>query len=190
LFCVQFNAFANDTAAREVLDFWRQCCFEYDKSAPTRYPGQTSLDEWPRRFPCVAVLRHPGAGVAPWNIRGYELTLKDSTPYVNGQPAVFFHYHQYGRYRNGAHELGGYPLSQDVIDCFYRPYVREIELAARQVREVDPSFAYRREYPNSGTLRDLLQSFSTSAVKAYLNALKRKIRGRYNVYPDAYFSGR
>ncbi len=189
LYCVQFNAFANDSAAREVLAFWRQCCFPYDRSAPTVYPGQTTLDEWPGRFPQVAVIRHPGAGVAPWNIRGYELTLKDSVPHVNGVPAVFFHYHQYGRYKNGAHELGNYPLSQEVIDCFYRPYVREIEAAARQIRAIDPTFTYRREYPNSGTIGDLLRSFSTSAVIAYLRALKRKIQGRYNVFPDAYFSG-
>jgi hypothetical protein len=190
LYCVQFNAFANDSAAREVLAYWREWCFKYDKSAPTVYPGQTSLDDWPGRFPAVAVIRNPGAGVAPWNIRGYELTLKDSVPYVNGLPAVFFHYHQYGRFKNGSHDLGNYPLSQQVIDYFYRPYIRAIEEAAREVRAIDPSFAYRREYADTGTVADLLRSFSASGVIAYLRALKRKVRGRYNVFPDAYFSSR
>ncbi len=189
LFCVQFNAFTRDASAGEVLSYWRECCFRYDKSAPGAYPGQTSLDDWPQRFGCVAVIRNPGAGVAPWNVRGYRLTLENSIPHVNGVPTVFFHYHQYGRCKNGSHELGSYPLSREVVDCFYRPYVREIDLAAQQVRAVDPSFTYRREYPDSGTLRDLLQSFSGTGVKAYLGSLKRKIRGRYNVYPDAFFSG-
>jgi hypothetical protein len=177
MYCVQFNAFANDVAGREVLAHWRTWCFKYDKSSPYVYPGQTSLDDWPRLFPSVAVIGHPGAGVAPWNIRGYELTLKDSLPLVNGLPVVFFHYHQYGRCEDGSHELGNYPLSQQVIDYFYRPYVREIEEAAREVRAIDPTFAHRREYTTSGTI-------------AYLRTLKRKVRGRYNVFPDAYFSGR
>ena len=62
-----------------------------------------------------------------------------------------------------------------VINCFYRPYVAELKLAERAVREIDPEFAYRREYPDPRTLVD------------YAGVLKRKLRGRYNVFPDDYF---
>jgi len=188
-FCVQFNAFRNESGAREVLAYWKAACFRYDRSAPRVYPGQTSLDEWPGRFPCVAVLEHRGAGVAPWNYRGYRITLQGTTPYVEGVPVVFYHYHQYGRCKSGAHELGNYPMTQPAIDFFYRPYIHEIEEAARAVRAVDPSFAYRREYADAGSIVDLLRSPTPQGLIAYLRALKRKVRGRYNVFPDAYFSG-
>ena len=174
-FCVQFNAFRNDAAAAAVLAHWTESCFKYDKSAPHSYPGQTCLDEWPARFECVAVIEHRGAGVAPWNIRGYELRTEGAVPHVNGVPVVFYHYHQYGRLKSGGHELGGYPMTAQVINCFYRPYVAELKLAERAVREIDPEFAYRREYPDPRTLVD------------YAGVLKRKLRGRYNVFPDDYF---
>ena len=175
-FCVQFNAFRNNVAGRSLLAYWRESCFKYDKSAPTVYPGQTSLDDWPIRFPEVCVITHPGAGVAPWNVRGYALGVVDSVPHVDGRPVVFYHFHQYGRYRNGAHELGSYPLTRAVIDSFYRPYVDELRRAESVVRQTDGTFGYRREYADCNTLGRCLE------------VLKRKARRRYNVYPDAYFS--
>lgn len=187
-FCVQFNAFRNDVSAREILGYWRQGCFKYDKSAPTVYPGQTCLDEWPQKYPSVCIIRHPGAGVAPWNIRGYEVSVIGSTPHVNGLPVVFYHYHQYGRYKSGAHELGGYPMTRQVIDLFYRPYVSAIREAEAAVRMVDPTFTHRREYADNGTLADVLRSLSRDSVRQYLGVLKRKARRRYNVFSDAHFS--
>jgi hypothetical protein len=187
-FCTQFNAFRNDAVGRAVLAHWTASCFRYDKSAPRAFPGQTELDDWPERFEGVAVIRHPGAGVAPWNIRGYRLNGTGETPTVNGVPVVFYHYHQYGRFKNGAHELGGYPLTRDVVDCFYRPYVAAVREAERAVHAVDPTFMFRREYENGSTLSEVLRSFSVPRLTAYLQVLKRKLRGRYNVFPDAYFT--
>lgn len=187
-FCVQFNAFRNDGPAREVLAYWKEWCFKYDKSAPTVYPGQTSLDDWPDRFASVRVVRHPGAGVAPWNIRGYELTAVGTTPHVNGLPVVFYHYHQYGRYKSGAHELGSYPLTRQVIDLLYRAYVEEIRQAEAAVRMTDGAFSYRREYADNCTLAEVLRSKSPDSVTRYLKVLKRRALRRYNVYSDGHFS--
>jgi hypothetical protein len=188
-FCIQFNAFRNDHKARQVLADWKQWCFKYDRSLPHTYPGQTCLDDWPARFDCVAVIKHKGAGVAPWNIRGYQLCTGDTGPKVDDVPVVFYHYHQYGRLKCGAHELGGYPITEQVVNCIYRPYVRELALAEAAVRNLDPEFIYRREYDDGDSLRDVLTHFSRRKLREYLNVLKRKIRRRYNVYPETYFSG-
>lgn len=187
-FCTQFNAFRNDSAGRTILAHWRASCFTYDKSAPRAYPGQTGLDDWPERFEGVAVIRHPGAGVAPWNIRGYRLDAAGRVPTVDGLPVVFYHYHQYGRFKSGAHELGSYPLTRDVVDCFYRLYVAELREAELAVRAVDPKFIFRREYDDGVTLGDVLRSFSRARASAYLQVVKRKLRARYNVFPDSYFT--
>ncbi len=188
-FCVQFNAFRNDRRARAVLADWKQSCFRYDRSAPRAYPGQTCLDDWPARFEGVAVIQHRGAGVAPWNVRGYRLDA-GNPPRVEGMPVVFYHYHQYGRLRSGHHELGSYPLTPGIIDAFYRPYALAIEKARRDVRAIDPSFVHRREYPDHGTFLDLVRQFSVPRANDYLEVVKRKLRGRYNVFPDSYFSSR
>jgi hypothetical protein len=186
-FCIQFNAFRNDAVARRVLAYWKESSFKYDKSAPVAYPGQTCLDDWPMRFEGVAVLDHHGAGVAPWNVRGYELRMRNSGPTVDGVPVVFYHYHQYARHKNGAHDLGSYPLNPKIVDYFYRPYVSEIRLAERSVQAIDSSFNYRRESTEIGSLGELLQSVSRSGVAEYARVLTRKLRGRYNVYADAHF---
>jgi hypothetical protein len=187
-FCVQFNAFRNDPTGRRVLGYWRQRCFEYDKSRLLRYPGQTCLDDWPVRFENVAIIGHRGAGVAPWNIRGYRIGGSESTPTVDGMPVVFYHYHQYARCKGGGHDLGSYPMTRQAIDTFYRPYVRELRLAESAVHAVEPEFRFRRESPNVSSLADLLRGFSGSSAVEYLRGLNRRLRGRYNVYADAYFS--
>lgn len=187
-FCTQFNAFRNDATGHTILAHWTASCFKYDKSAPRAYPGQTELDDWPERFDGVAVIRNPGAGVAPWNIRGYRLNAAGATPTVNDAPVVFYHYHQYGRFKSGAHELGSYPLTRDVVDCFYRPYVAAVREAERAVRAVDPKFNFRREYADGGTFGEVLRSFSGPRATAYWQILKRRLRGRYNVFPDGYFT--
>lgn len=188
IFCVQFNAFRNDAHARGVLAYWTECCFRYNKSAPRAYPGQTTMDEWPSRFPCVAVLNHRGAGVAPWNVLDYQIEIRDGAPHVNGVPVVFYHYHQYGRVRGGAHDLGTYPLTRPIIDAFYRFYISEIRQAEFDVQAIDPSFSHRREYTDSRTVTQLLESPSRENVRAYLRVLKRRIRGTYNVFADTDFS--
>jgi hypothetical protein len=186
-FCVQFNAFRNDAAARSVLNYWKEWCFKYDKSAPLIYPGQTSLDDWPRKFECVAIIGHLGAGVAPWNIRGYTLGGNEALPTVDEMPVVFYHYHQYGRRKDGGHELGAYPMTRQVVDSFYRPYIRELRLAERAVQAADLGFNYRREYADCATLADVMRSFSRRSVAEYLRTLNRRLRGRYNIYPDSHF---
>jgi hypothetical protein len=187
LFCVQFNTFRNDAVARQVLAYWKKSCFAYDKATPNKYPGQTNLDDWPRMFGNVRVLRNVGAGVAPWNVRGYLLEIADTVPHVNGTPVVFFHFHQYGRYKSGAHELGGYPLAKSVIEYFYVPYIYELRQAEAYVHTVDATFAYRREYADIPTLGVLLTSLSGGALMSYVGVIKRKLRQRFNVYPDQFF---
>lgn len=186
-FCVQFNAFRNDNCARSVLSYWKDSCFLYDKIKQLA-PGQTTLDNWPEKFDCVQIINNRGAGVAPWNIQHGKLNMIDSVPYVDGVPVVFYHYHEYGRYVNGSHELGHYPLTRAVVDNFYADYVSEIRGAEELVRTIDPTFLYRREYKNAVTLKDLVKSFSFVNAKKYLRVIKRKVSGKYNVIPDSYFS--
>lgn len=186
-FCVQFNAFRRNDVGRAILEYWKLSCYKYNKETPLVYPGQTCLNDWPERFDGVKIIEHPGAGVAPWNIQHVKFEIRDSAPYVDGVPIVFYHYHQYGRYENGSHELGSYPLSKQVIDAIYKTYIREIAAAERIVRSLDTTFSYRRTYENSKTFRETLKSANLRDIYEYIRLLRRKIRGRFNVFPDKYF---
>lgn len=186
-FCVQFNAFRNDDRAHSVLADWIKANFSYSKLRPNFYPGQKCIDAWPEKFLGIKVLKNKGAGVAPWNIRGYLLSKSNGIPLVDGVPVVFYHYHQYGRLVNGAHELGSYPMTLEVVETFYRPYVLALRHAEQVVRTIDPQFKFRREYANITTCRDLLIIPSMDHLKSFFNGAKRRLRGRLNIYPDSFF---
>jgi hypothetical protein len=186
-YCVQFNAFRNDVGGGAVLDFWRQKNFEYSKDRPTVYPGQTCLDDWPERFESVCVITHKGAGVAPWNIEGLQFEMRSGAPYVDSVPVVFYHYHQYGRYNNGTHELGGYRLAPQIVEHLYAPYAAELSAAEAAVKAVDPGFDYRRSYENPVTLVSLLRAPSRGRLRKYAQDLRRRFRGTYNVLPTDFY---
>jgi hypothetical protein len=188
IFCTQFNAFKNNGAGRAVLDYWKACCFTYSKEKPQLYPGQFSLNDWPERFDCVRILRHPGAGVAPWNIQRFKFEMINGVPTVDGLPIVFYHFHAYGRYGNGAHELGQYPLKKGVVDAIYGAYVMELKRAEGMVRKMNPTFGYRREYKMVKSFKEIFRSLSVPDFMEWVIVLKRKIRGVYNVFSDDYFT--
>ncbi|TMA24391.1 MAG: hypothetical protein E6J78_20675 [Deltaproteobacteria bacterium] len=167
-YCVQFNAFRNSAEGRAVLAFWRSECFKYSKDRLSALPGQTCLDRWPA-FRGVREIEHRGAGVAPWNVQSYRLSERGNQLYVDDEPIVFYHYHQYGRYPDGAHELGYYRLPDRVVELIYRPYARELEETESWVKSADPTFHYRRTLTGSPGL---------------FARLKRRLRGNYNVYPS------
>jgi len=183
-YCVQFNAFRNNDESREVLRYWRNCCFRYTREKPFVYPGQTTLDDWPTRFRCVREIGHRGAGVAPWNAMQYRIEATDGGVLVDGVPAIFFHYHQYARYEDGSHDLGDYPIAPVVVEQFYRPYVRSLREVEEWVQAVDPTFIYRRERPLPKTLWQLITAAVPSDLHAYLLTVKRRLTGTYNVYRE------
>ena len=186
-FCTQFNTFRNNEAAREVLNFWKFWCFKYDRNMPSFYPGQICLDYWPELFNSVRIITNLGAGVAPWNIQRFRFEIINSVPHVDTLPIVFYHYHQYGRYKNGNHELGTYPLPKKVIDSVYKTYVRELHFVENFVREIDSAFFFRREYESNKSFMDLLHSFTLKDFHLWLSGISRRYRGKYNVFSDWYF---
>ena len=102
IYCVEFNAFVNNSEALEVLRKWRNDCLECctSENDGEHFGDQKYLDEWPTIYNCVYVCPHLGAGVAPWNIKAYKLHVYDAN---NVQlyskidkdivDLVFYHYH-------------------------------------------------------------------------------------------------
>lgn len=102
---------------------------------------QKYLDAWPTLYPGdVEIVRHPGVGIAPWNVfdRITQIRPGETVPTVDGQPAVFYHYHELERLEVPARGGGGmvvdgvpfritrgYPLRNVDGEYFYRPYLRE-----------------------------------------------------------------
>ena len=95
-FNVQFQSFRNNTAGLACLKRWRTQCIEWchDYVDGDRYADQKYLDEWPALYgEQLAVVQHPGAGLAPWNWASAPLDINAGELRVGGKPLVFYHFH-------------------------------------------------------------------------------------------------
>lgn len=73
-YCVQYMTFKNDKEGLEALTWWRDSCIDwcFQIMEPTRYADQKYLDEFPKKWRSVYVVKNPGAGIAPWNMYRYQ----------------------------------------------------------------------------------------------------------------------
>ena len=96
IYCVQFVTFRRDKWGTTALDWWRDRCIEwcFGRLEDGKFGDQKYLDDWPERFEGVHVLRHPGAGLAPWSATRFVVRDGPDGVTVDGVPLVFFHFHQ------------------------------------------------------------------------------------------------
>ncbi len=133
-FNVSFQGFRNDAAGRACLKQWRrQClewCFHRVDEQHRRFADQRYLDSWPVDFPGeVTILEPPVAGLAPWNLRDFPLSLVDGHLNSNGLRPVFYHFHglRFLGQRRIANALWRYHATADSIitEHLYSPYLRQ-----------------------------------------------------------------
>ena len=96
-YCVQFMFFKNDEWGMKALTWWRDRCIEwcYAHFEDGKYGDQKYLEDFPKLFKNVHVVKTRGAGIASWNLSQYQF---DSTKWnitfsTEVFDIVFVHYH-------------------------------------------------------------------------------------------------
>lgn len=147
IYNVALMVFKNDRYARECLAWWRDRCNEwcYSRAEDGKYGDQKYLDDWPKRFPGVVVLKDAGVGLAPWNVRSRRLAMRDGRVFVDGQPLVFYHFHMFSIVGDGeqfrlVHSY--YRLGRRGVRLVYRPYIASVKRAVTRVRQIDAAYVY------------------------------------------------
>ena len=167
---VSFLTFRRDSRALECLQWWHDRCIEwcYFRYEDGKIGDQGYLNEWPKRFQGVHVLRHKGGGLAPWNISGYKVRGFPDGVRVDGEPLVFFHYHRFGMSPRGDHQLAPpkYYLSRRNRRLIYEPYIAELGAGLKDIRRVEPGFEAGFAEPRSlgARLNDMRISAQAMAV--------------------------
>ena len=182
IYCVQFVFFRNDETGIKVLRWWRDTCIKwcYITTESGRFGDQKYLDDWPERFRGVHVLQHLGGGLAPWNIQQYDFYLKYTQLFGRENKTkkefevIFYHFHGLKFLNNNKVDLGGYEISKNVINTFYKPYLKHVEKIKRDILSIDNSF------DPHGTVR------IKKNLKTIPRYIKRRIIGviksNYNIY--------
>lgn len=152
IYNVSLVSFRNDPRGMACLAWWRERCLEwcFDRVEGHRFADQKYLDDWPERFPGVAVLRHPGAGLAPWNWSSHRILNQEGKTTVDGGPLIFFHYQGFKIINRWMFDLGlkSYGrMPPSMRRLIYRPYVAAIREAEQfLLRRVAGA---RIEYPRT-----------------------------------------
>jgi hypothetical protein len=139
-FNVGWMTFRNDPIAVACLNSWRLQCLAWchDRLEEDRFAEQKYLDEWPTRFNRVAIIQHPGANVAPWNIGRYEILVADGELRVESDPILFFHAHGFepaGPGRPRDLNLAKYGVRENpvLLNQIFEPYEKALLEATRQL---------------------------------------------------------
>lgn len=103
-FNVSWVSVPNSGVGMTVASKWSLDCLEMCPEKPMMHNGkliygdQKYLDYWPEDYGTnLHVIRHEGAGVAPWNYEKYTFS-KELPLLIDGIPIIFFHFssHQFG----------------------------------------------------------------------------------------------
>ena len=160
IYNVEWLTFRRDDRGLAVLDWWRERCIEwcYARVEDGKFGDQKYLDDWPERFEGVHVLRHPGGGLAPWNVPRHRLANDAGSITVDGEPLVFFHAHSLALHRLDARTralaalelpLGprvdegvawttNYPVGDADRAWIWSPYIRRLLTVSNELRELSP----------------------------------------------------
>lgn len=134
IYNVGWLSFRRDANGLSCLHWWRERCLEwcYKYYEDGKFGDQLYLDDWPQRFSDLVVLQHRGAGLAPWNLNRYHLHFIRNRATVDGQPLIFYHFHEKIVERTGQISITGYQLSSQHIKWLYLPYIVALKRAERQ----------------------------------------------------------
>ncbi len=148
-YCVQFVTIKANEAGLKVCEWWREACLDwcYAKHEDGKFGDQKYLDDWTTRFKGVHELKHLGGGIAPWNLQQYKFAIYGNeiigTVRSSGEKfkAVFFHFHSLKFFKDDIVSLtdSGYALNKNVIDTFFKPYVRLLIKAKNDIFKWDNS---------------------------------------------------
>lgn len=162
---VEWLTFRRDAKGLAALRWWRDKCIEwcFYRLEEDRMGDQKYLDTWPTRFAGTHVLRHRGAGVAPWSFSQYKITNFNGSLYIDKVPLIFYHFHGFRSRTDGRSIPMAEMYLQDcpLPDMIYSPYQAQIEDALHFIRQYEPAFTHGLEaVENIATAGDV-------ALKAY-----------------------
>lgn len=187
-YCVEFNYFDQSENAKKALQWWKEKCFEwcYHLYEPERMGDQKYLEKFPLLFQGVHELIHLGGGVAPWNLKQYEvIRMEEDTPILREKrgevefPLVFYHFQNMRYLTEDMINVSSGTHSKKTKDAIYPIYLREIEKVRKELKRYNISFSVKKIYSSNKLIAFLQGNILRFKVKSlsdiyYLNKYRNK----------------
>jgi hypothetical protein len=168
IYNVGLVGFRRDQNGLACLTWWRDRCNEwcYQRLEDGRYGDQKYLDDWPTRFKDVVVLKHKGAGLAPWNLAAYTTSFRSDQVFVDEDLLIFYHFHRFKMVTNRIFVHGMEPYSRSLgenilnyqhVRYLYSPYAKTMRRMGQKLRQ--RHFDYSTSHRNS-SLKQLVRGLS------------------------------
>ena len=86
--------FSRTKIGLDALNWWADACLSSTSSKLSSkvYGDQKYLDEFDSKFAGVEIRRNFGENLAPWNLFGKSIELREGLPIVNNQRLYYFHF--------------------------------------------------------------------------------------------------
>lgn len=122
----------NSNTARSAVKWWRDQCVKQCPSIPDPinklFGDQRYVEKWSELFEGVHIVKNKGANVAVWNIRGYDISLKNDVVYVDDDPLIFYHFSGFSILSENEYSLTWFqPIEKNVLDLIYLPYMKHLQ---------------------------------------------------------------
>lgn len=142
-FNVGILGFRKDRQGLACLTRWRKQCIDwcYFREEDGKMGDQLYLNEWPKLYNNIVILKNLGVNTAPWNVGQYRVSKINGSIYVNSDKLICYHFHQFKIIDSNKFLLAkGYRLSPQVKKYIYEPYKVEIKRQLWLIRQLDPSY--------------------------------------------------
>ncbi|WP_287963202.1 hypothetical protein [Alcanivorax sp.] len=145
-FNVQCQCFRKDEVGYSCLYRWREQCLAwcYDRHEGGKFADQKYLDDWPGLYgEDLVVSRHPGIGLAPWNVANVKLGMENGRWQVNGRSLVFYHFHGLRNVFGSLYRLGLAPYDvrgTGSVKNLYTTYIKKMRGIQMNDSHVDQRF--------------------------------------------------
>ena len=182
IFNVGFVGFRISDEARACADRWRTQVLDLCVKDPEKglCGDQGYLNEWPSLYSGLRIMENIGGGTAPWNVNAYEVGGSPEMPTVNGQPIVFFHFHQLRIADRGSRRFAGaiyaigYDLSEAVGRLIYHRYVQRLKQESLRLQTLGIPLRSDLNY-DAFTFFSYLSAGQVQSTNRNLNTLVRQI---------------
>ncbi len=158
-FCVQFMTFNNSPGSLNVINWWKERCYEwcYNKHEDGKFGDQKYLDSWPEIFQKeVHILKQKYKTLAPWNVNYYNNK--------SNADLVFYHFHGFRLLNTKRAVLYSSYNINDKSQYFYLKYCLSIKKALFVMKSNGIKF-----YPSA----------QRANLKKYLSNIKLRILKKY-----------